>query len=289
MRLVCLLVVTGLCFTPRHAAAQPWVEAYEAGDYATAAAHLQRLVARSHLDDEPEGALPARYLATMYARGLGVEQDQVLACALAQHANILADQWAPKYADDVRAYESLMADSQRFVDTHCGGLWPEEQVAAAHSAGCNAFGLREQRLAVGPHVVEISRQGIGLAGSRRPWLDGLECPTLISDLRAFTVAPPADALDGVKARHFLDAATWHLGRRPQDQQLVYVLKWHLFEVDTRGIGHGGLAELATQLEWPAASVEADVSFEMIRTGHVRWRIDGDPPRRGWLMRGGDDR
>ena len=30
-------------------------------------------------------------------------------------------------------------------------------------------------------------------------------------------------------------------------------------------------------------VDARLHVEMIRSGHIRWRLDGTPPKRGWIM------
>jgi hypothetical protein len=31
------------------------------------------------------------------------------------------------------------------------------------------------------------------------------------------------------------------------------------------------------------NLDARLSIEMIRSGHVHWKLDGKPPKRGWVM------
>ena len=73
-----------LCSVPCTAWAQPWADAYRAGDYRKAVDLLEPLVIGVEpLPADPE---PARHLAMLYAQGLGVARDAALACAMAQTA-----------------------------------------------------------------------------------------------------------------------------------------------------------------------------------------------------------
>ena len=114
------------------------------------------------------------------------------------------------------------------------------------------------------------------------------CPLVIAHTAIRTIGPPEDAAPGVGARHFIELFSWHAGQDPEYHTPAYVLQWQPYEVSDAGIGFGGIAEVTTVSSWPGLGLPVDVGsgpvMEMIRSGHVRWRIDGNPPRRGWLMR-----
>jgi hypothetical protein len=47
-------------------------------------------------------------------------------------------------------------------------------------------------------------------------------------------------------------------------------------------------EFVEQMDrWPVPALPQDfderLTIEMIRSGHVRWRMNGAPPTRGWIM------
>jgi hypothetical protein len=48
-----------------------------------------------------------------------------------------------------------------------------------------------------------------------------------------------------------------------------------------------MVPVASTTELPDPTVPADfdtrLAVEMIRSGHIRWRLDGRPPKRGWMM------
>jgi hypothetical protein len=105
-------------------------------------------------------------------------------------------------------------------------------------------------------------------------------------LRIRTIPPPSDAAPGVGAREFLELVDWQGPQRIGDE-LRYSLTRHLFELRGRQ-----LMSVATVLHsfatWPTTEAlppDFDASFyvEMIRSGHIRWRLDGAPPKRGWIM------
>jgi hypothetical protein len=287
--LVCLLVVVGLWSLPVSAQAQAWADAYRAADYQRAADLLFPILFENMMpgvyDDDPA---PARHLAVLYARGLGVQRDQIAACALAQTSGAAAQMSAPRYAHDIRGYEAMHAESERFVDDVCGVLSDEDRLTASRSIGCFAFGMPEQILTVGLHSVSIGRKGVRLAGAGAGTLAELQgCPLAIAHITARTIGPPEDAAPGVKPRYFVEVLSWHLGQDPTNHTLIYVLQWQPYEVGSAGIGLGGMAQVTTVGSWPGLGLPIHVGsspvMEMIRSGHVRWRIDGDPPRRGWLM------
>lgn len=286
MVVVCLLVAAAVLGRPAAADAQTWQAAYEAGDYQRAASLLQPLVIaamdQATPDDDPAAS---RALATMYAQGLGVERDPVLACSLAQQFQMAVAGMAPRLAHDLYRYTKLQQEADRFRDELCGGLSAGELVAAANSIGCYKFGLSPQVIAVGQHSVRVDREGIRLTDGAAPvqW----ECAQAVAGVRVFDVTPPRDSLPGVTARHFIESLTWHVGRRP-DGTRVTELHWTLLEVGPDGVGQAGQERLPWSGDWPGLEQSSDLapvlSLQMIRTGHVRWRIEGTPPVRGWILR-----
>jgi len=288
---VCLLVVLGGWLLPAPAQAQAWADAYRAEDYQRAADLLHPLVAESLVlgasHDDPE---PARRLAEMYVRGLGVERDAIGACALARWSFEVAERGAPQRANPFRTYAGIVAESERFVDEVCGALPDADQVTASNSIGCFAFGMPEQVLTIGQQAVQIGRRGIGLVGADPDRLAPLQCPLAIAHIRTRTIRPPQEPAPGVSARHFIEVFFWRLFEDPTDHSRGYALLWQPFEVSDSGIGWGEIAQVTSVRGWPglgswvAAGLATVPAMEMIRSGHVRWRIDGDPPRRGWFMR-----
>jgi hypothetical protein len=290
MPVVCLLMLIGIWLLPVSVQAQAWADAVRAADYQRAAGLLYPIVVesfvRSPADEDPA---PSRQLAVLYAQGLGVERDPIAACALAQTSDMAAQMSAPRYAADIRRYEALIAESEQFVGDICDGLSYEDRVTASRSIGCFAFGLPAQILMVGRHSVRIDREGIRLAGADAGAVVELQgCPLAIAHITTRTIGPPDNPAPGIGPRHFVELFSWHLSQDPKSQALTYVLQWQPYEVSDAGIGFGGIAEVATVTSWPGLGLPAGLAtvpvMEMIRSGHVRWRIDGNPPRRGWFMR-----
>ena len=287
MVVVCLLVAAAVLGRPAAADEQTWQAAYEAGDYQRAASLLQPLVIaamdQATPDDDPA---PSRTLATMYAQGLGVERDSVLACSLAQQSQMAVAGMAPRLANDLYRHTKLQQEADRFRDELCGGLSAGELVAAGNSIGCYKFGVSPQVIAVGQRSVRVDREGIGLTdggGTPFQW----DCAQAVAGLRVFEVTPPRDALAGVTTRHYIESLTWHVGRRP-DGTRVTELHWTLLEVGPRELGQAAHERLPWSGDWPGLEQASDLapalSMQMIRTGHVRWRIEGTPPLRGWILR-----
>jgi hypothetical protein len=287
-RVLILALTTTLLPLPAHA--QPWREAFEAGDYGRAATLLQPIVAISFAGHEADiDPAPSKALAMMYAKGLGVERDPVLACALAQQSEMALAGAAGSYANDIFRYLALERDAGAFREDLCDGLATSDQLAAANSVGCYKFGLGTQVLSVGPHSVRVDREGIALAEDGAVIGYDWECAQTVAGLRAVEVTPPPDALPGIATRYFVESVTSHLGHR-DDRQLVHSRRWTLLEVTADGVGVAAQASLQPSGEWfdprGAAEPAPALSIQMIRTGHVRWRIEGVPPLRGWLMQPG---
>ncbi len=288
MPFVCLLVVLGGWLLPAPAQAQAWADAYRAKDYQRAADLLHPILFESMMpgvyDDEPA---PTHHLAKLYGQGLGVARDSIAACALAQTSGVAAQMSSRRYANDVRRWEAVVAESERFTADICGALSDEDRLTASRSVGCLALGMPEQILSVGRHAVRIGHRGIGVDGAGKV-VELMGCPLVIAHTAIRTIEPPEDAAAGVGARHFIELFSWHAGQDPESHAPAYVLQWQPYEVSDAGIGVGGIVEVTTVSSWPGLGLPARLAtvpvMEMIRSGHVRWRIDGDPPRRGWFMR-----
>jgi hypothetical protein len=141
---------------------------------------------------------------------------------------------------------------------------------------------------MGGHTVRVGRTGTALADAADDkTLDFANCPVLIARVRAFSVTPPEDAAPGVKTRHFLEILSWQRGRNPQDGSVSYELTWDVQEVQAGKLQHVAMQPLMTSTLWPRPALPTDLdarlTLEMIRSGHVRWRLDGAPPKRGWFM------
>jgi hypothetical protein len=186
---------------------------------------------------------------------------------------------------DAYRRDAQLGASQRFVDDHCRGLSHGDRLASVSSQGCYAFGMPEQVLMVGEQPVRIGRGGIGLADAADGKLQDFGCPALFSRVRVTTLEPPSDAAPGVKARHFVELFAWTV-RQPSNGAPQYLLEWRAHEVLANAIvpcSWEGV-EIATRWPRPAAPPDLDqrVTLEIIRSGHVRWRIAGAPPKRGWF-------
>lgn len=281
------LAAAVISLLPAIASAQPWAEAYRAGDYERAAPLLHAIVADDEYTDGGDPA-PIRQLAIMYAKGLGVARDPISACTLAQRAEGATLQWAPRqFKGDIAWYEATLKDAERFKAQYCSGLSPDELRAA--SPGCLALGMPETLLAVGGQWVRVGRRGIRLAdaaGEDRGFVNF--CPTLIADVRVRSVSPPPDAAPDVESRHFVELFSWAAGRDQKDGVLKYSLLWQAYEVLPTAVHYAADSQLfaTSVLPHPSTPLDLDtrVSFEMIRSGHVRWRIPGAPPKRGWIKR-----
>jgi hypothetical protein len=105
-----------LCTLPAVASAQPWRDAFRAGEYAKAADLLHDIVS------DPENVLHGnpdalRLFAEMYRDGLGVPRDPIAACSLAQDAEMAAQMTPParpmQTMTDAVAYGVVVDDTGR--------------------------------------------------------------------------------------------------------------------------------------------------------------------------------
>jgi hypothetical protein len=286
VRLVFLLAG---CVIPCAAAAQPWAEAVKAGDYRRASELLHPIVIEQHQNrDATNDPAVARQLADMYARGLGVPRDPIVACALAQAAE-MAFSMVPEVVNsiqDIHAYQAREKEWERFVRGYCGVLGQHDQHVAGRVFGCLTFGLPAPVLTVGAQTVWVALSGFSLTeGADKRFVVDLDCPQLVARLRALTIDSPADAAPGVKPRLFVEMLTWHYGGE-QAGSSKFALNWQMFELRGQKIEPFAIEHLYSVAKWPPAlppDFDERFRLEMIRSGHIRWRLEGAPPKRGWIM------
>ena len=292
MPLVRLVVLLVGCVLPSTAAAQAWLDAYNANQYEQAANLLHEIVTDADQVLNRPDPLPLRHLTLLYANGLGVTPDPIAACALALDAEMATQMAPPKTPvltrEDADRYQAGLENAKEFATVHCGTLSPADVVTASRSrGGCYAFGMPEQVVTVGGRSVRIGRAGIGLADTPNQDMHDSNCAVAIGRVRPISIEPPDNAARGVSARHFIEVVTWRLGTDQRTRTRVYVASWQVYEVGPKGLAFAGEQMLEQAEHWPGEVLppgfDARLTMEMIRSGHVRWRIDGAPPRRGWLM------
>jgi hypothetical protein len=142
-------------------------------------------------------------------------------------------------------------------------------------------------LSVGGHTVWIALSGFNLAeGAQGPLIVDVGCSQRVARLRAVTIEPPGDAAPGVKARQFVEALAWQVGQETGASN-EYSLIWRMFELRGPKIEPVAMEQLYSVRKWSQTVLPPDFdsqfTVEMIRSGHVRWRLEGAPPKRGWIM------
>ena len=276
---------------PTVASAQPWLRAYQAGEYTKVADLLHETV--SDPDKVLHGDPAALYLlAQMYQDGLGVARDRVAACSLAQDAELATQMTPParpmQTMDDVQAYQALQTQAHDFAAAVCGALSGTELLTAARSrGGCYGIGMPEDTITLGAESVRLSRAGIVLAGTPERDMGGLfMCPLAIALVRSRTIEVPENAPPSISPRHFVELFAWRRHTVPAGTG-AFALNWQLFEV--RGKEILPLLPdivLVTSSSIPRSlphGIDARLTLQMVRSGHVLWRVEGTPPKRGWLM------
>ena len=290
MLAVRLVFLVAGCVIPCAAAAQPWAEAVKAGDYRRASDILHPIVIEQYRNpDATKDPAAARQLAGMYARGLGVPHDPIVACALARAAEMAASMvpTVVNSIEDMQAYQASEKERERFVRGHCDALGQYDQQVAGEVFSCLTFGLPDPVLTVGGQTVWVALNGVSLTeGADRRFVVNLDCPQLVARLRALTIDPPADAAPGVKPRRFVETLTWHYGGELAGASSKFALNWQMFEVRGQTVVPVAIEHFYSADRWPPAlpaNFDERFRLEMIRSGHVRWRLEGAPPKRGWIM------
>ena len=230
MRLICLLTISVSLAGTAAAAAQPWAAALRDSDYPAAARLLRHAVLTSDLmRGDPA---PLRELARLYARGLGVPQDSLTACALATVASTATPNWFVRAHRDTRGYGAAIEEAERFRREHCDVLVEADLKRAHEALGCWAFGLREETLAAGPHLVRIGHGGIKLVDEEDDKRAPLLCLQVVSHVRTTVLEPPPHVKKGTP-RHFVEVFGWRTGPRGAEQ--VSQLTWQVYEVTAAGV------------------------------------------------------
>ena len=241
---------------------------------------LQRLVfglGEPSFPDTPEKRNAQLRLASAYAMGSAVTQDVQMACGLAESARHLASTMA---GHDAGVQERATA----LRDEICANSrdWPD----ALGLALCPRFGIE-------PATLELGR-GALLVVSRNGWTiedrsgahDGewpLNCGDVVASMRLSRVAPPRGSR--LAQRTFVELFVWHqshrtdggVGDRSLDWQLLEfsAAKGDLHQVDSAGVLVDPRASI-----WPTPPVPQAVAggatFQMLRSGEVRWRFDAAP-------------
>ena len=287
--MVRLVVFALVCAFPAVASAQAWADSYRAGDYETTVDLLHAAVSKASGNPAFDEPAPPQLLATMYARGQGVAANPVMACSLARLAG-LATQMRVVPGEDGRSYQARLDASEAFLHRHCDLLAHDDRVTADLAVGCFAFGMPEEAIPFGGQTVRIGRRGVSVADSdEQPW-ELMGCPQLVARVRTTSLVPPPDAAPGVKPRYFIETFLWVGGMK--DGVPFYSLNWDVYEVRDKRILFFMVAQnLVTRSAWPGrglpAEIEKGLTLEMIRSGHVRWKVEGAPPKRGWIMLGGE--
>ena len=282
-----LLLAAALSTLPSIASAQAWADAYKSGDYRKAADLLHPLVIQTAVDPGgPNDPDPPRYLSTMYAEGLGVARDPIAACAVSQVAQQAMVSPNATFGLESQAYGKRVEEANAFLAKHCEHLSEWDRIAAANF--CFAFGMPETVLTIGPDTVRVGHGGVQLTDVMPDRPDQVVgCPMLIARLRALTIAPPSDAAPGVAARHFVDLLFWRPYFKPGDSPR-FMLQWEMFEVQQHKINMVTMEEQLDTIEgWPVPPLpknfDTKLSIQMIRSGNIAWKLDGAPPKRGWIM------
>jgi len=289
-----VLPLVACLLLPAAASAQEWLDAYQAHDYVKASALLHDVVTEpDYLLRAPDPG-PLRLLAHLYGEGLGVPRDPIAACALAEDVDFVAVITPPKKPaqtlEDFVAYEAGLKEAHDFAEDHCRSLSAADRLTASRTrGGCYSFGMPEQILTVGTEAVRIGRSGITLGHTPRNDAGSLMCLTVVAGVRSRTIDVPEDAATWVKPRHFIELFAWRRidPIRAPAGAVKYGLVWQVFEVRGREVPMIADQALWESPSWPAPGLPDDLdgrlTFEMVRSGHVRWRIEGAPPMRGWLM------
>lgn len=285
-----VLAAGALWALPGAASAQSWRDAYRAGDYQKAAELLHPLVVQMAWQPGSDDPDPSRHLAMMYAQGLGVPKDPIAACTLAQVAFESTQMAAPKHARDNASYDASIQEADAFLRKHCDALSDWDRRTAA--TRCFAFGMPEQVVTLGSHTVRVGRGGILLADTPPDKPDQiLNCPIVVARVRPLTIEPPADAAPGVVARHFVELLYWRGGQRQGESTVPFGLQWQLYEVHGEKIDVTFVEDLTMVDGWPPAAlpkaIDGGLTLEMIPSGHVHWKVNGAPPKSGWILLPGE--
>lgn len=98
----------------------------------------------------------------------------------------------------------------------------------------------------------------------------------------------------MQPRHFLEILGWVLSwsGTPAVTSVRYGLQLQVYEVVDGKLTLMLMEDLLSSETWPSPALpeafDRRLRLEMVRSGHVRWRMEGAPPQRRWIMRPGSD-
>jgi hypothetical protein len=269
-----------------HVAAQPWRDAYQAGDYRTAAALLHPLVMDQQLFADPRAT---ERLASMYAEGLGVAVDAVLACALFDYAAHSERGQPGRIPHDLGSFfeqQSRRAQLEEARASHCSRLGAPQQAEAGRLLGCFTADFPSQHFELGTsRAIDVTRGGIVVRNGQEESRDNLNLDHCITEVALVRYTRADAAGPSPAARHFLEIYAWT--RVWRDGRAARALVWTLREV----IGsHAVFRALETLVDngtpaWPAPPLSfalADVALIMAPSGDVTWRFGAGDTRQGVL-------
>jgi hypothetical protein len=275
-----LLTTAVLCLTlwSAHASAQPWREAYDAGDYAKATAILHPMIVEAIAETGASpNAAATELLADMYAKGLGVAADTIMACALLTHAERAAG------AVDVRgalvspvSHRDNAARLSTRREEQCGRLTDAERIESIHLLGCPtaAFPPHTFQLSA-THSIRVDRQGIRVRHGNVERSDELTlfaCALDVAHVRYSRVEPPVGSTSA--ARHFLELFTWSAVSSNEGPQVALV--WHVREIVGSELKPRAMEFIEhAPRTWPMpawAPAVTHVDLLMDSLGNVRWQF-----------------
>jgi len=127
-----------------------------------------------------------------------------------------------------------------------------------------------------------------LAGTPERDMGGLfGCYLAIAQVRARTINVPENAPASVAPRHFIELFAWRRNNGPTGGDGTFVLTWQIFEIQGKEVQPRLpdiilIASSSIQQGLPPG-IDGRLTLQMVRSGHVLWRVEGEPPKRGWLM------
>jgi hypothetical protein len=131
--LIRLVVGLAGCLLPSTAAAQAWLDAYNAREYEKAAVLLHQIVTDPVFTNGGDPR-PAHHLALLYAEGRGVTRDLIAACGLANEAERLAYLTGPEKPaltlEDGLRYLAGLDRATEFSRTRCSAVSKEDRWVA---------------------------------------------------------------------------------------------------------------------------------------------------------------
>ena len=247
---------------PSAAAAQPWWEPYQRGEYDKALEILQTAWLKAQSDPRSKALFNdfdvPEMLGRIYRDGRGVPADAVLACSFYEVA-----------AANVRMRPTRDPDPEklrvtRARDAACDSLSEASRAAAAELTGCPKYGVEEETLAIGDgRLVHLDRLSIRLEERRHEHVFplSLPCNSRLAQARVVHSALPSSAGNGT----FIDVFYW-IGARKSAHR---ALEWRRYEVLTHTVEvvDGRLIGQQPGHLWVEADVPADW-LEKIPISHL---------------------